>query len=450
MSTTFGTDGIRGVANSQLRPELALALGRCAARHLGETSFLVGRDTRRSGPMLAGALCAGITSEGFDVIDLGIVPTPALAWLGARRGLPVVMISASHNPFADNGIKLFGPGGAKLTTDVERAIERDLQILLAGDEVSLFPVPVGRELGAVTLDPLEIEGYVDELNSSIELARPSEIHVVVDCANGAASMVAPEVFRRLGVNAHLIANTPDGTNINEHCGATSPALLAQTVLREGADLGVAFDGDADRLIAVDNLGSIIDGDVLIALFASDLAARGLLHRNEVAVTIMSNLGLRRALGARGISLVETQVGDRNVTDAMESRGITLGGEQSGHIVFRRSSLIGDGIYSALRLLEIIDRSTESAAELAQSAMQRIPQLIRNVAVGDVRSLASQTKIFERARELESELGEWGRVLIRASGTEPKVRVMVEAENESRVHEVVEELTLLVEHEMGLD
>jgi phosphoglucosamine mutase len=448
MSTTFGTDGIRGVANSQLRPEIALALGRCAARHLGETKFLVGRDTRQSGPMLLGALCAGITSEGFDVVDVGILPTPGLAWLGAKHGLPVVMISASHNPFGDNGIKLFGPGGSKLTADVERSIERDLNILLSGKEVSHLPVPVGREVGTVVSDHHLIGEYLEDLVASATLDDRRRLHVVVDCANGAASALAPELFARLNVDAHFIANTPDGSNINDHCGATSPQLLAQTVVREGADLGLSFDGDADRLIACDGDGHFIDGDVLLALFAGELDRQSQLENRTVAVTVMSNLGLRRALAQLEIEVIETDVGDRNVTDAMEAHGLSLGGEQSGHVVFRRQSLIGDGLYSGLKLLELCSRSDQSSTQLAGLAMQRIPQVIRNVAVNSLKTLEDRPQIFICAKEMEEGLGEWGRVLIRASGTEPKIRIMVEAEDSDLVHEVIEELVLVVEREMA--
>ena len=449
MSTTFGTDGIRGVANSQLRPEIALALGRAAARHLGETAFLVGRDTRQSGPMLLAAFCAGVTAEGFDVIDVGVIPTPGLAWLGAKHRLPVAMISASHNPFGDNGIKLFGPGGSKLSSDEERVIEQDLNALLKGEEVSLLPVPTGRGVGTIISDSGQVSDYIDDLENSVNLDGTRRLHVVVDCANGAASALAPQLFSRFNLKLSFIANTPDGTNINDHCGATSPHLLAQTVVREHADLGISFDGVADRLIACDGEGVLVNGDVLLALFAFDLDLRNLLEKRTVAVTVMSNLGLRRALTERGIEVVETAVGDRNVTDAMEEHSIVLGGEQSGHVVFRRQTLIGDGLLSGLKLIELCAHSKQTLSELAKGAMTAIPQVIRNVVVDDLRLLDNHPQIFIVAKEIEESLGEWGRVFIRASGTEPKIRIMVEAEDEAKVRSVVEELVRLVERAMAI-
>jgi len=448
MSTVFGTDGIRGVANAQLRPEIALALGRAAARHLGSTAFLVGRDTRHSGPMLLSALSAGIASEGFDVIDVGIIPTPGLAWLGATRNLPVAMVSASHNPFRDNGIKLFGPGGAKLSPDVERVIERDLNTLLHGAEIFVLPVPTGREVGSLSFDDHAGTAYIEDLASSVSLSNMRGLRVVCDCANGAASTLAPELFGRLGIDTVFIANTPDGTNINDHCGATAPHLLAQTVIREGASLGFSFDGDADRLIACDRFGNVVDGDVLLALFAFDLDDRRLLGDRRVVTTVMSNRGLVRSLGERGISVIETGVGDRNVTDAMELNGAALGGEQSGHIVFRRKALIGDGLYSALRLIELVTRSNEDLGELATRAMTRIPQVVHNVVVDDPSQLEAHPEIFARASLLEPSLGNWGRIFIRASGTEPRVRIMVEGEDVEQVRQVVDDLVEVVESEMA--
>lgn len=448
MSAVFGTDGIRGVANAQLRPEIALALGRAAARHLGSSAFLVGRDTRHSGPMLLSALSAGIASEGFDVIDVGIIPTPGLAWLGAARNLPVAMVSASHNPYRDNGIKLFGPGGTKLSPDVERVIERDLNTLLHGTEISVLPVPTGRAVGSLSFDGHAGGTYIEDLASSVSLSNMRGLRIVCDCANGAASRLAPELFGRLGIDAVFIANTPDGTNINDHCGATAPHLLAQTVVREGAAIGLSFDGDADRLIACDRFGNIVDGDILLALFAFDLDDRSLLADRRVVTTVMSNRGLVRSLGERGISVIETGVGDRNVTDAMELNGAVLGGEQSGHIVFRREALIGDGLYSALRLIELIIRSNEDLGELTTKAMTRVPQVVHNVVVDDPSQLDAHPEIFARASQLEPTLGSWGRIFIRASGTEPRVRIMVEGEDVEQVRQVVDDLVEVVEREMA--
>lgn len=448
MSIVFGTDGIRGVANAQLRPETALALGRVAARHLGSTAFLVGRDTRHSGPMLLSALSAGIASEGFDVIDVGVIPTPGLAWLGATRNLPVAMISASHNPFRDNGIKLFGPGGTKLAPDVERVIERDLSALLHGTEISVLPVPTGREVGSLSVDSHGVPAYLDDLSSSVSISKTNGLRIVCDCANGAASALAPELFGRLGIDSVFVANRPDGTNINDHCGATAPHLLAQTVVREGAALGLSFDGDADRLIACDRFGNVVDGDTLLALFAFDLDDRSLLTGRRVVTTVMGNRGLVRSLDERGIAVVETGVGDRNVTDAMELNGAALGGEQSGHIVFRRRTLIGDGLYSALRLIELIIRSNADLGDLASNAITRMPQVVHSVVVDDPSQLEAHPEIFARASQLEPSLGSWGRIFIRASGTEPRIRIMVEGEDVEQVRLVVDDLVEVVESEMS--
>jgi len=398
--------------------------------------------------MLLSALGAGIAAEGFDVVDVGVIPTPGLAWLGATRNLPVAMVSASHNPFRDNGIKLFGPGGTKLSPDVERVIERDLNALLQGSEISVLPVPVGRDVGNLLIDDHAGVTYIEDLASGVSLSKGRRPRVVCDCANGAASTLAPALFGRLGIDAVFIANTPDGTNINDHCGATAPHLLGQTVLREGADLGLSFDGDADRLIACDRFGNIIDGDVLLALFAFDLDDRSLLLDHRVVTTVMSNRGLVRALGERGISVIETGVGDRNVTDAMDLNGAVLGGEQSGHIVFRRKVLIGDGMYSALRLIELVTRSDDDLAELASRALTRMPQVVHNVVVDDPSQLEAHPAIFARAASLEPSLGSWGRIYIRASGTEQRVRIMVEGEDVEQVRQVVDDLIEVVEREMA--
>ena len=447
MVKRFGTDGIRGAANTELTPELALFLGRAAARHLGGGSFLIGRDTRSSGPMLLGALSAGLASEGVSVIDVGVIPTPGLAWLAADRGLPAAMISASHNPFGDNGIKLLSPGGSKLNTALESAVEGELEALLAG-VAAARSVPEGRGVGDVTSDPGAIGDYEHYLVHAISTTRTRPLSVICDCANGAASNLAPQVFARLGIDATFIGDRPDGININDGCGATAPASLVRAVTEARADIGLSFDGDADRLIAVDDKGNIVDGDYLIALFAFDLDARDQLDKRTVVVTVMSNLGLRRALDRRGIDVIETAVGDRSVTDALDANDLVLGGEQSGHIVFPREATTGDGILTALKLLDLVERSGQSLSALAQGAMTRLPQVLRNVPVPAPSRLDAAAGVWEEVDAVERELGEWGRVLIRASGTEPTVRVMVEAEAKDQADAAVERLVVAVERALG--
>lgn len=441
----FGTDGLRGVANSELTPELALALGRAAARRMAAEAFLLGRDTRRSGTMLASALAAGLASEGAAVVDVGVIPTPGLAWLAGDRQLPAAMISASHNPFADNGIKLLSAGGTKLPDHVERAIEEELDALVAGTAAH-EDRRGGGAVGEVVRDDDAAESYVAHLAQLAELGG-ARLRVVCDCANGAASLAAPEVLRRLGVEAVVLAADPDGTNINAACGSTHAGALGEPTRAAGATCGLAFDGDADRLIAIDENGAIVDGDALLALFAIDLHERGELTGDAVVVTVMSNLGLRRALAARGIGLVETPVGDRHVADGLEAHGLVLGGEQSGHLIFRRHATTGDGILTAVKLLELLARTKRPLSELA-AVMQRLPQELRTIAVREPRRLAAARAVWDEVAAVEAELGDGGRVLLRASGTEPAVRVMVEAETTELVAACVARLTAVVERELG--
>ncbi len=369
MSLRFGTDGIRGVANRDLTPEVALALGHTSARHLPSNAFFVGADTRRSSPMLKAAFVAGLASEGRHVFDLGVVPTPGLAWIVSSRGVPGAMVSASHNPFPDNGIKLISERGTKLSDSLEFEIETDLERLLAGLALEDRVPVVGEAVGEIDDSHEVVDEYVDHLERAIQLPPEPHLTIVCDCGNGAAYEVAPRVFSRLELDVLVINNIPDGTNINANCGATAPDQLAEQVLAHGADLGLSFDGDADRMIAVDGKGGIVDGDVLMALFALDLKARGELEKDTIVATVMSNLGLRRALRDAGIELLETPVGDRYVADALDERGLVLGGEQSGHIVFRRHSTTGDGILTGLKLVELVARSGRSLGELSESALR---------------------------------------------------------------------------------
>ncbi|MHB8680793.1 MAG: phosphoglucosamine mutase [Acidimicrobiales bacterium] len=446
MGVRFGTDGIRGVANAGLGVELVLALGRAAARVLPARQFVVGRDTRQSGPLLQAALSAGLASEGADVVDLGVLPTPGVAWVSAHRDVPAAVVSASHNPFFDNGVKLFAAGGLKLPDATEVAIERELDRILAGDK-SPKP-PTGPGVGRLSTDDTEPEAYVDHLVSVIEGRRLDGMSVVVDCANGAASAVAPEVLRRLGATVHVLAAEPDGTNINAGCGSTHPELAAAEVVARGAEVGLALDGDADRLVAVDHTGAVATGDELLALFALDLAGRGRLAGNTVVVTVMSNLGLRLAMAENGITVREVPVGDRAVLEALDADGLALGGEQSGHIVFRQLATTGDGVLTAVVLLDLLRRAGRPLAQLAGEAMQRLPQVLVNVAVPDPRGAAASGPVQEELARVEADLGGAGRVVLRASGTEPLVRVMVEAPDHDRAEAAAEQLRRAVEQARG--
>ncbi len=429
----FGTDGVRGVAGVELTPEYALSLGRAAARVLGGPRFLVGRDTRESGSLLEAALAAGIAAEGVDVELLGVLPTPGVAWHAARDGVPAAMISASHNPYQDNGIKLFAAGGLKLSDDVEQRIEAELGGATAGPVSGL----VRRRVF------LADEPYQQFLVQSLDGRGLDGIHVVVDCANGAASHVAPAVLEALGARVDVMGAEPDGRNINDGCGSTHPEALQRRVVEVGADVGLAFDGDADRVLAVDARGRLVDGDHLIAICAIDLAGRGLLAADTVVVTVMTNLGFRLAMAERGITVVETAVGDRYVLEALGQGGFSLGGEQSGHLIFSDLATTGDGILSGLQVLDLMARSVRPLADLAAEAMTSLPQVLRNVKVKQ-RGLDVSAAVAEEVAAVEGELGERGRVLIRPSGTEPLVRVMVEAPTAEEAESAAARLAAAVE------
>jgi phosphoglucosamine mutase len=436
---------VRGVANADLTPELVVGLGRAAARVLGPGPFLIGRDTRISGPLLRAALTAGITAEGDDVIDVEILPTPGVAHLSAADGLPAAMLSASHNPFPDNGIKFFAAGGRKLTDHAEQALEAELDRVL--DEGPRGDIPIGADVGAITPGIGSRERYEADLIASLEGRRLDGLRVVIDCAHGAAFAVAPSVLERVGVHLTVLNARPDGTNINADCGSTHPQALQRRVVAEGAHVGLAFDGDADRVLAVDHEGRLVDGDQLIALCAVDRRDRKLLVGDTVVVTVMTNLGFRLAMAEHGIKCVETQVGDRYVLAAMEEGGWSLGGEQSGHVVFRDLATTGDGLLTGLQVLDVVARSGRPLAELA-AVMSRLPQVLRNVRVADRDGLESADALWAEVRAAEAALGDRGRVLIRPSGTEPVVRVMVEAPTATDAETVAARLSATVERLLG--
>jgi phosphoglucosamine mutase len=424
MERLFGTDGIRGVAGVDLTADLARNLGRAAVEVLGRhgatqpPTFVVGRDTRGSGEWLEDALTDGILTAGGDVLLAGIEPTPAIAYLtvdlGASSG---VVISASHNPADDNGIKFFSREGMKLPDHIEDEIEREVgrEPRAASRRGRIAPTPEGRE------------GYLLHLERAAD-ARLDGMRVVVDCANGAASAVAPEVLRALGADVVAINATPNGRNINDACGALHPEVVASEVVRVGADAGVSHDGDADRALFADAAGNVIDGDQVLAASALAMQERGTLKGDVVVGTVMSNLGLVHAMRDAGIELVQTRVGDRYVLEEMERRGASLGGEQSGHVIFREQATTGDGLLTAVRFLSLAALTGRTIGELA-GAMRRYPQIIINVPIDGDGGLAAAAAVEDAVADAEASLGGRGRVLVRPSGTEPLIRVMVEAETE---------------------
>jgi phosphoglucosamine mutase len=436
----FGTDGVRGVANADLSPELALSLAAAAAGVLSPTRgerrplAVVGRDPRPSGELLEAAVVAGLLSAGTDVVRLGVVPTPAVAHALAAppADLPSpafgVMISASHNPMPDNGIKLFGPGGHKLADEAEDRIETALADGAAR--------PTGSEVGRVRADLSgDLDWYVDHLVDTVP-ARLDGLRVVVDCANGAASTAAPAAYRKAGADVVVINDDTSGYRINADCGATHLDGLQAAVRAHGAAAGLAHDGDADRCLAVDQRGEVVDGDQILAVLAVAMHERGELPGDAVAATVMSNLGFHQAMTAHGIRVAETAVGDRYVLERMRADGLALGGEQSGHLVLLQHATTGDGILTGLHLLSRIAQTQRSMADLA-SVVQRLPQVLVNVRVAD--KSAAMATLAPLVEQAEQRLGGRGRVLVRPSGTEPLVRVMVEAPTEDEAGATAEEL-----------
>jgi phosphoglucosamine mutase len=448
MGKYFGTDGVRGVANSELTPELAFKLGRFGGYVLTKNAkrpkVLIGRDTRISGHMLEGALVAGLLSIGAEVMRLGVISTPGVAFLtkvmGAQAG---VMISASHNPVADNGIKFFGPDGFKLSDDEELEIEK----LLDMKEDNL-PRPVGKELGQVT-DYFEgVQKYIQYLKQTVDEDFEG-IHIALDCAHGATSSLATHLFADLEADLSTMGASPNGLNINDGVGSTHPEALAQFVKEKGADVGLAFDGDGDRLIAVDENGHIIDGDQIMYICAKHMQQEGRLKQSTVVSTVMSNLGFHKGLEALGINSVQTAVGDRYVVEEMKKNNYNLGGEQSGHIIFLDYNTTGDGLLTGLQLVNIMKKTKKSLSELA-SEMKKYPQKLVNVRVTDKHKVLENEKVKKAIREAEEEMKGNGRILVRPSGTEPLVRVMAEAPTEEECNRYVEKIANTVKEEMGID
>ena len=418
----FGTDGVRGRAHSELTEAMATDLGRAIARVFFGTPVVIGGDSRESTPAFISAVASGLIESGSRVESLGVVPTPLVAAEAARTGAVGVVISASHNPYYDNGIKVFGPGGVKLSTDVEAQIEAEWHSDVSSDVSGAVQNLV--EGDAVALR----DRYLDRMSNSIERRSLNGLRVVIDAANGAASELAGEVFASVGADVIVMNADPNGTNINDNCGATHTVALQSAVLSYGADAGLALDGDADRLIAVDHEGNVVDGDRVIAILAADMRSRGVLLDDTVVVTVMANLGFHRAMHELGIHVVETPVGDRHVLEALVDGGFSLGGEQSGHIIIPAHGTTGDGMLTGVVLLDAVVRSGRSLAELSATSMTSFPQVLVNVEV-PVRGEVPEDAIREVRSGLEAELGQDGRILIRPSGTEPLVRVMVEASDQ---------------------
>ncbi len=424
MPRMFGTDGVRGVANTEaLSPELAFALGRAAATQAAEQGgkrllAVVGRDTRRSGPMLSAALAAGICSAGCDVVDLGVVTTPAVAYVTTHLGASFgVMISASHNPAPDNGIKFFSASGFKLPDAVEDRLEA-----LVTTKPDSMPRPTGGALGTIRTDESLVEAYIQHVVST---GKPLKgLKVVVDCGHGAAYRLSPEILRRLGAEVIELNVSPDGMNINHHCGSTHPEELQRMVVVHKANAGIAHDGDSDRCIAVDERGEMVDGDQIMAICALDAHQRGELAKDTLVATVMSNLGLEILLRKHGIRVLKAKVGDRYVLEEMQKGDFNLGGEQSGHVIFGEYSTTGDGILTAVQLLSVLARGSRPLSELA-AQMQRLPQWLENVRVKSKEGWDTNPAIAAAIRGAEERLGDLGRVLVRPSGTEPLIRVMLE-------------------------
>ena len=449
MGKLFGTDGVRGVANTELTPDLAFKVGQAGAYVLTEQTnhkakILVGTDTRISADMLEAAVVAGICCVGAEAICIGVIPTPAIAYLTRFYGCDAgVMISASHNPLEYNGIKFFNSEGFKLPDEIEERIENI--ILEKSEEI---PSPTGANLGRRTVIETALDDYIAYVKTTVNDSFEG-LKVVVDCANGSAFKVAPITLFELGANVSVINNEPDGTNINLGCGSTHMGDLQHYVKVHEADLGIAFDGDADRLLAVDENGNLVDGDQIMAICGLDMKERGTLKENTIVATVMSNLGFDIMAKREGVNLIKAKVGDRYVLEEMRVNGYNLGGEQSGHIIFLDYNTTGDGMITALKLLSVLKRSGKKMSELA-SVVQVLPQVLVNAKVSNNKKhdYTKDPMILEAIQKLEEEFSENGRVLIRPSGTEPLVRVMIEGADREYIRKKAVELAVIIEEQLG--
>jgi len=449
MGRLFGTDGARGVANSELTAELAMNIGRAAAMVLisdevEHPTILIGKDTRLSGDMLEGALIAGLSSVGANVGLLGVVPTPAVAYLVGKYNADAgIMISASHNPFEFNGIKIFSSDGCKLPDDLENRIE---EIVL--DNVVPYALAKDENIGKVTRMDDAVEDYIDHVAKSIGCDLEG-MEIALDCSNGSSSRTAEKLFTKLGAKVHMLFDNPDGININKDCGSTHINRLQNYVREHKLCCGLAFDGDADRCLAVDENGNLVDGDYLIAICAKDMKDRGVLKKNAVVGTVMTNMGFNKFCEANGMTFVSTKVGDRYVLEAMLREGYNIGGEQSGHIIFLDYATTGDGELSGAMILSIMKRTGEKLSALA-NVMERMPQVLINVKVSTEGKLAFYTdkEVKAEIKRVTEILGDRGRILVRVSGTEPLVRVMLEGENLEEIQSLAEESAQVVRERLS--
>lgn len=447
MSRMFGTDGVRGIANKELTANLAFNLGRAGAYVLTEGThkpkILVGKDTRISGDMLESALVAGILSVGAEAVCVGVVPTPAIAYLTREYGADAgVMISASHNPVKDNGIKFFDNKGYKLSDELEDTIQRVIETNFEG-----VPTPIGEDLGRKRVEEEALEDYIEFAKSTIDVNFKG-MKIALDCANGAAYEAAVQTFRDLGAEVVVINNDPDGININKNCGSTHPEELMDYVVRKGCDLGLAFDGDADRCLAVDEKGNLINGDFILAICGTHMKKHNILKNDTMVVTVMSNLGLDIAMKNEGIGLVKTAVGDRYVLEEMLKNGYKLGGEQSGHVIFLDYNTTGDGLVTGLQLASVIKKSGKTFSELA-AMMKELPQVLVNAKVPNNKKDIHEKdeEIKNEIKKIEEALHGVGRVLIRPSGTEALVRVMLEGENQEEIDAMAHNLAKMIEEKV---
>jgi phosphoglucosamine mutase len=447
MGKYFGTDGVRGIANRELTAELAFKIGRTGgfvlAGHTEKPTVIIGQDTRVSGPMLEAALIAGLLSIGANVIRLGVVTTPTVAYLTRELKADAgVMISASHNPVQDNGIKFFGSDGFKLSDETENEIER-----LMDAEIDELPRPIGKDMGTVTIDEGAKYRYSEFLQSTVS-ERFNGLKIVLDCAHGAAYELAPLVFRELGAEVITIGAEPTGLNINDKCGSTHTEMIREAVIAHKADIGLSFDGDADRLIAIDHTGAEVDGDFILCICGEGMKQQGKLKDNTIVTTVMSNIGFFKAIEKVSIQAKTTGVGDRYVMEEMRKGGFNLGGEQSGHVIFLDYNTTGDGILSGLQLVATLVRNKKSLAEM-RTMMKQYPQVLVNVKGVDKQGLNSNDAVKAIIKDVETRLGDEGRVLVRPSGTEPLIRVMAEGPESDMVRAYVEEIADVIKRELSL-